>query len=156
MELNTLSPASEYFSLSRSMPFRIGIVLLCLSGCDRTSDSWAGIERKSGLSQGAEAARQRISEGLKCVQLLGAIATASKGPLRGEIEKYDLDSIGPELASRWEARIRYDARDAGMTAEEVDGVLRTAPPVVLDNAELRNSADDAFACASDVSGSHSG
>ena len=78
------------------------------------------------------------------------------GPLRGEIEKYDLDSIGPELASRWEARIRFDARDAGITADGADELLRNASPIVLDNAELRGSADDAFVCAADVSGSHGG
>lgn len=154
MERIAVSPASERHVFARSFPLRIGLVLLCLSSCDRTSDSRAGIERKSGLPQGTDAARQRVSEGLQCVQLLGAIATATKGPLRGEIEKYDLDSIGPDLTSRWEARVRFDARDAGMTSDEVDELLRNAPPIVLDDSELRNSADDAFACASDVSGSH--
>jgi len=154
-----LVQATHHFSFAgyyRSLSLRIALVLLCLSGCDRTSDSRAGIERASGLPQGVDAARQRVSDGLKCVQLLGAIATAMNGPLRGEIEKYDLDSIGPELASRWEARIRFDARDAGITADGADELLRNASPIVLDNAELRGSADDAFVCAADVSGSHGG
>lgn len=151
-----VSPASKYAMILQSSHLKIIIVLLCLSSCDRAGDSRSGIERASGLPQSTDAPRQRISDGLKCVQLLGAIAAATNGPLRGEIEKYDLDSIGPDLASRWEARIRFDARDAGITADGVDELLRNAPPIVLDNAELRRSADDAFVCAADVSGSHGG
>lgn len=134
---------------------RVGIAAasLSLTACDGGGEQPTPSDDAIRNAPQIAEARKDVAEGLRCMRLLAAIATASSGPLRDQIERAGLGRVEPGLARRWADRVRQDARRGGLSADETERLIAKQAPDDLDTYELRASAQEARRCAAVVGGS---
>lgn len=127
-----------------------------LAGCAPSHDGTGPSDQEAANAPHMAQARKDMADGLRCVNLLAAIAAAKDGPLRDQIERVGLNGIEAGFAERWEDRVMRDAQRGGLSAHEARRLIAERPAVVLDADELRDSAREAYDCAAAVDSSRGG